>query len=600
MAIKSRKVTIYAWDTENDWNDENTEVYLVQTAFVGENLKEMLLSTGHIVADRVAILRYMIDKAKEQCGTTYFYCANLKHETELLKEGLKVIQNEYECRYLRRESNTLEIRIIIDESTQLVLWDVLSVFAGQFVKALGKLFGLPKLDGFEFKAGWSKGIDFESEENMEYCYRDAEITYLAAKWLHDNKLHGITVSSIAWKGIKKLINGDVPYSTSWESYFPKLTKEMDEWIRPCYIGGINYSKPDFTPPEEGVLLHEDASSMYPTVAVFDELPYGLPYFTGNRQPRGLWIGKGHFKMKIKENRPDYFGLDKKLMNMDGSVTLTVTSVDYDIIHDIYDVESVDMESYVGFNSMVGLLKDWFVRWYDVKDKADHEGDMQTKTFAKYMLNAPTGRFGLRRELTECALGEDWVTLPKMNEDEEEMENDDSYLPYVAFITANARRRLIQHSKMFNPLIHMDTDSTIGYKQGNMTVGISAMGGWKIESSPVAIIEGGFKRYVEIHQDGSYTMACAGVPQKTDNSGCPIGMWVEILDNPYIIKVHGYEMGNPHYQVKSEWLRNRLIEGGYNPDDVNTMKLMPKKAYGGYIYVPTTMKLNDGMVLRWRK
>ena len=116
--------------------------------------------------------------------------------------------------------------------------------------------------------------------------------------------------------------------------------------------------------------------------------------------------------------------------------------------------------------------------------------------------------------------------------------------------------------------------------------------------PKTHIEGGFKRYFQTHFDGSYSMAAAGVPQKSDANDVPIGMWIEILDNPQIIKEHGYELGQEHYCVKSPWLRKILQDGGYNPDDIDTRKLMPKKAFGGYIYVPTTMKLNDNMVLRW--
>lgn len=90
-----------------------------------------------------------------------------------------------------------------------------------------------------------------------------------------------------------------------------------------------------------------------------------------------------------------------------------------------------------------------------------------------------------------------------------------------------------------------------------------------------------------------------MPQKKDSNGTPIGMWLEILDDPYIIKNKGYELGQKEYKVKSEWLRETLIKGGYDPDKIDTRKLLPKKAYGGYIYRPTTMKLNDGLYMRMR-
>ena len=96
---------------------------------------------------------------------------------------------------------------------------------------------------------------------------------------------------------------------------------------------------------------------------------------------------------------------------------------------------------------------------------------------------------------------------------------------------------------------------------------------------------------------SIKMAGAGIPQHTDSNGCPIGMWIEILDNPDVIKEKGYELGQRRYQVKSKWLIDLLVKHGYDPNDIDTRKLMPKKAFGGYIYVPTTMKLHDGLLMR---
>ncbi len=605
--VRCTNKRIFAFDTENDWNEENTEVYFVQCAFVGEYRREMLLSCNDILEDRVNIIYRMMEIATEKVGCTFFYCANLKHEAELLKEGLKIIQQVYQVQYLRRDNQMLQITIKIDDKHMIYLRDILNLYPGTSVKKLGELFNIEKLDGFDFHSGWSEGVDFTLDENQKYCYRDAEIVYEAAKKLHKNKMDGVTMSSVAWRKCKEIFNGGNPKNTAmWNRLFPKLSKDLDVLLRKAYIGGINYSNQEYTVKPNTYLSVEDASSMYPTVAVFDELPYGAPFYYDEKPLHGVYFVVGTWELEIKENGIDFLQLDLKPELMDGGYELVLTSVDHDLIYDCYNVISEDVDYYIGYSSRTGLLDDWFVRWYKYRQDAKEKGDVVMDTYAKYMLNSLTGRFGLRREMTECILEDDWVTLDKTNSEGEIVDNEDSYLPYVAFITAHARRRLIQHSKLFDPLIHMDTDSCIGYRKiGHSTLSVEGMlGGWAVEALPKYIIEGGFKRYVLLMNDDvsdtkSIKMAAAGVPQHTDSNGCPIGMWIEILDNPTIIKEKGYTLGQKEYKVKSRWLSKLLLKHGYNPGKIDTRKLMPKKAFGGYIYVPTTMKLHDGLLMRLR-
>lgn len=95
-----------------------------------------------------------------------------------------------------------------------------------------------------------------------------------------------------------------------------------------------------------------------------------------------------------------------------------------------------------------------------------------------------------------------------------------------------------------------------------------------------------------------SMACAGVPQKTKEDA-PIGMWLELLDNPESIAETGLTLGNPHYRVKSQWIRELMVENGLNPDDADTMKLLPHKIKGGTVLKPTTFNLRDVLSIRLR-
>lgn len=229
-----------------------------------------------------------------------------------------------------------------------------------------------------------------------------------------------------------------------------------------------------------------------------------------------------------------------------------------------------------------------------------------------MINAVYGRSALAAEGEETALewndelqDYEWVHTPTENED------NDAYLPFGMFCTAAARRRLLTHVRaclMANPysVIHCDTDSVIFY--GQECDGIEYgehLGTWGLESEPAVIFEGGFKRYIELSRypmesfDDLIGMAAAGIPQKNEH-GLPIGMWVELLDDPSLICRTGTILGQEHYRIRSEWLRKMYIEHGKDPDDVNTMKLIPETVPGGTILRERRHQLNDNLIWRLRR
>lgn len=232
-----------------------------------------------------------------------------------------------------------------------------------------------------------------------------------------------------------------------------------------------------------------------------------------------------------------------------------------------------------------------------------------------MINTVYGRFGLSRSGDETVvewdddLGDyDLDTVPS------DEEVTDSYIPFAAFATAYARARLLENVKKCmetygaESVIHCDTDSVI--YTGDECEGIEYgehLGSWGLESTPHIIIEGGFKRYMELEQlpmkgmKDLVGMACAGVPQKWDyHHNYPVGMWVELLDDPTRLIEDGYILGQEHYRIESEWLRDLYLQYGADPDDVDTRKLMPKKVPGGVILEGRQHKLNDNLQWRFRR
>lgn len=200
----------------------------------------------------------------------------------------------------------------------------------------------------------------------------------------------------------------------------------------------------------------------------------------------------------------------------------------------------------------------------------------------------------------------WSRTCTLNED------NDAYLPFAMFATAYARRKLLTgvkacHESIPDCVIHSDTDSIIHYGPVCETIGIGDhLGTWGIESRPAVIIEGGFKRYMELarfpiqEQGDIIGCAIAGVPQHTDDNGVPTGMWVEILDDPELLLEDGAVLGDLHYRIKSPWLRRLYDENGLDPDDVDTMKLLPRTVPGGTILTPHHHQLNDNIQWRLRR
>ena len=80
---------------------------------------------------------------------------------------------------------------------------------------------------------------------------------------------------------------------------------------------------------------------------------------------------------------------------------------------------------------------------------------------------------------------------------------------------------------------------------------------------------------------------------------PIGMWIELLDDPQLITTESV-LGHHSYQIKSKWLRKLYTDNGMDPDDVNTMKLIPRKVPGGVILEERQHTLNDNLTWRLRR
>lgn len=621
---------IFGLDTETD-NNGKDEAWIVQWAI--HNGKKAWHGTD------LASLRDCLLKVGGR-GKHYFYVHNLKYDLAFIKYviwNIKETQNG-EINAIIRKGAPVSITLIFG-NRKLIFRDSMKKWQGN-LRSMGKTIGLEKLDppgDEDFSAGWSEKIDYDDPETWKYVERDAEIVAVAMQQMHARGANKATSSGDAWKGMHEIINGPkwIKGQDKWTRLFPPLCYDLDKNLRPAYFGGINISRN--LGLNKGPITHEDRVSMYPGIMYGtdgEELPFGMPIYIGSVLPPDdvLYITRQRMKLSLKEGHIAWFsfkdGYDYAIEDYENGTViehtwewheLTLCSVDLANLAEDYDIKidpTFETETWI-FKSEVGILRDYIDKWIAVKKNAP-KGSAD-RLHAKIMLNASYGRFALIQDSELVSLVYDEGEQDLKWTSEITVSENDAYLPLAIFTTAWARRRLMDRVRQVtaargeDAVIHCDTDSVI-YK--GLPIGGTGkdLGCWDLEHENVKMVyEGGFKRYVEILNDDylrypddpsidpmrSFSMAAAGVPQHTFRDGVPSGMWVELLDDPYRITT-GTELGNEHYKIRSEWLRKLYERSGRDPDDVNTMKLLPRTVRGGIILTPTTHRMTDNLKIRFNR
>ena len=619
------KHRIYGLDTETD--NDGTTAWIVQWAMVDPQ------GHGRCGTDTEDLMDYFIHFLDVK-GKTFIYCHNLDYDFHFFKGILAEMSDLHNLHMeiIARHGKVISCTLTPTEDSmhsegELIFRDSLKKIPGSSVRSLGKLIGLPKLEGVseDFHPGWSQDVDFSDPAEWEYVKRDAQIVAVAMDQMHRSGRTKSTASGDAWMLMKRYIAGEGKNpkdDLKWKKYFPKLSTDTDLRLRRGYTGGLNISMQKGE--HAGVITHEDVHSMYPTVMSYDPLPYGLPTMQFHCPRDGaLYIVETRIKFKLLDGMFPWFqfknALDYQMEHLEyGSIIeetsewheMTLTNVDLDILMDWYDVE-FDPDyphTYFVFLQKKGLFAGYIEKYMAEKESAE-KGSLQY-TNAKLAMNSGYGRMALARETEETRLEwdeemGDWMLFsdPTMNDDTE------NYLPYAMFVTSFARARLLENCLQLlregKDILHCDTDSVIHMdaESEKMDHG-DYLGGWGIESRPVKIYEGGFKRYIEIMHEPirdlkDINVTCAGVPQRMNHLGVPIGMWVELLDEPWKITT-SFTLGHEEYCIKSEWLRDLYIKNGMDPNRVNSMKLIPKKVVGGIILEPRQHTLNDNLTWRMRR
>ena len=590
---------IWGLDTETDHDGKTA--WIVQWVITGQ-------AGTYKGTDRRALTHRLrtLGRSREK---QYIYIHNLKYDLEFIKYCIWDLVQEYgaEINPIFRNGQPVQVAVEVNNRT-LIFRDSAKKWQGN-LRSLGDALGVPKLENIdpEFHPGWSHLLNLDDEEAWRYVIRDAYICYRAGVFWHGQGFTRATTSGDAWHDMQ-VVRG----RKYWDEQFPHLTREEDDALRDGYFGGINISRNKGY--HVGPITHEDKVSMYPGVMLDKPLPVGPPQYMGAIHPdSGLWVGKLRVKLHIKDghipwftfkNGLDYCGEDLRygehVEDTKQWHILTLTSVDWENLALDYDIEVTEGPAeFWAFRSRVGLMKPYIDKWAAEKKRAK-KGTAE-REHAKRMLNAAYGRFALipDGEHTELIMEDGDLRWHS----EEEKGEPTAYLPYAMFTTAWARKelmdrvRLVTSERGIDAVLHCDTDSVI-YKGEPVGGYGKEIGMWDLESQPDAIYEAGFKRYIEIFRDQEipYNVTCAGVPQPKRADGLPYGMQIELLDCPS--QIFAGILGHEHYKIQSHWLRQLYKDHGKDPDDVNTLKLLPRKVPGGVILEGHTHELDgDGLVLR---
>ena len=332
------------------------------------------------------------------------------------------------------------------------------------------------------------------EEDRERVEGDTRILKIAMADLYSKGHTKLTMASDAMHEFRTMYNKGVegrrcPFNTD----FPKLPAIKDELIRGAYKGGWTYVSEKWKGKDLFMVSVFDVNSMYPAQMKYRRLPYGLPYEREKPVGDELFIVEFDCVYELKEGKLPMIQKKGSFRSVqaeysrksEGMEHLVLTSVDYKLFKEQYEVVSEQNHKYTCFRSREGMFDEYIDKWVVEKERCSMNGDSAGKATAKRFLNSLYGKFGenpVRESKT-----------PKMVEgvvswDSESSETDGGYLPIACFITAYARDWIVRTAQVFgDDFVYADTDSIHclnawrGEYDGKIEIDSDKLGKWKWES-----------------------------------------------------------------------------------------------------------------------
>ena len=385
-------------------------------------------------------------------------------------------------------------------------------------------------------AGWKI-----TNKEKEYIQNDVLVMAEAIAKIRKKGVTEMTIGSHAFKQFKKMRYKGVGKKQSTNSFieqrfrneFVEIDHETDKFLRKAYYGAVTYNKfddnlvnltdPNFEPnegtrqlsKEEQQLLKEgkfyiykyDVNSMYPTVMFFDEERASKDPLFDFKYPKGkpnkiedvnhfvevanndelCYIVKVKLTMVVKQNHMNWFQAKEttsEFMSADfikavyTPTEFTLTEIDWEQLQKYYEITSFKFIDGYWFSSTRGIFNKYISYWYEQKNKAKAEENQVMYLLSKLMLNNLYGKFA-QKLVRDSAIPT--LVNDKLSFLVKEYELNTGYVPLGAYITAYARRYLVESIQAnWDRFFYCDTDSMaiLGEAKG-LTIG-GELGDWDIE------------------------------------------------------------------------------------------------------------------------
>lgn len=461
--------------------------------------------------------------SRGQCSVAWFH--NLGFDGKfiidyLLRCGYRWVK-EYPrgCEFTTLISNKgkfYQIEVCFMNGVRVLFQDSLKVFP-MSVRKIGETFKLPEQKGeLDYRAYRAPGHAITDEERA-YIAHDVQIPARALAQNFAQDLSKMTIGANAMGFFKKQFG-----KKAFEKTFPVLSLEADSDIRKAYRGGITYVEPKYA----GVEVHDgisvDYNSMYPSVMLKYPYPIGVPVlFDGQYEydeSYPLYVQRMVVEFKLKpEGIPmiqlkgkGFYGEHEYVQETIEPVEITVTSVDWEIMLKMYDVDVLLYAGGYKFQAKTGLFDEYIDYWGHVKETS--VGGM--RQLAKLMLNNLYGKFATNPDVTgKAPILDDDIVKYVLQEAEY---RDPVYIPVGVFCTAYARRELL-FAIMDNRerFVYCDTDSMhlLGTENPrNIPIDDKALCHWKVEGTFSRAKHLRTKAYVW-DLNGKFSVTCAGMPDE---------------------------------------------------------------------------------------
>ena len=485
--------------------DENNVLYFHNLKFDGEYIFSYLLNNGfNCIKDK-----------KERADNTF---------TTLISDTGQF----YSIEIFFKVGNKKVNKVTIYDSLKILNFSV-DMIAKDFNLPIRKL----EIDYKEFR---EKGHILTQQE-IEYIKNDVEIMARALEIMFNENLTKMTIGSDALHNYKEI-------NKNFNKYFPILPYEIDKDIRKSYKGGFTYLNDSYKEKETGKGIVLDVNSLYPSVMMYEKLPFGEPIFFDGKYENDnlypLYIQTITCSFDIKDDKIPTIQIKNNLSFIPNEyvkssngdlVTLTLTNIDLDLFFDHYNINDLTYHSGWKFKGIKGLFTKYIEFWSDKKIQAKKDNNTALYRIAKLMLNSLYGKFGLNPDVRGKYpyLNEDGIVKYSLYPAEI---RDSIYIPVASFITSYARYKTITTSQKIKEYsiqnynkdlyVYSDTDSIHCLFENDeelkniIEIDDYKLGAWKLESK--------FKRgkylrqkcYIELGFDDKMNVTVAGLPKKLGN------------------------------------------------------------------------------------